>query len=75
MTFPSFSLISVSFWTHIFGVVNGWIHQSSFETLSTDSEPGEWINVSFYSPVFILDLFSCIACTFEGFCDLLFVVL
>jgi len=47
--------------------------QSSFETLSTDSEPSEWVNVSFYSPVFLLDLFSCIACTFEGFCDLLFV--
>jgi hypothetical protein len=80
---------------------------SSFETLSTDSEPSEWVNVpalgnrfalrtltwpvcswayvflrkqserqvSWYSPLFVLDLFSCIACTFEGFCDLLFVVL
>ena len=33
------------------------------------------MNISAYSPLFILDVFSCIACTVEGFCDLLFVVL
>jgi hypothetical protein len=33
------------------------------------------VNISAYSPLFILDVFSCIACTVEGFCDLLFVVL
>ena len=48
---------------------------SSFEKLSTDSDPDEWVNISVYSPIFILDVFSCIACTLEGFFDILFVIL
>lgn len=48
---------------------------STFETVSTDSDSAEWINISWFSPVFILDVFSCIACTIEGFTDMLFVVL
>ena len=48
---------------------------SSFETLSTDKDPSTWINVSWFSPLFVLDVFSCVACCVEGFADFLFVVL
>jgi hypothetical protein len=48
---------------------------SSFEKLSTDSNLDEWVNISAYSPIFILDIFSCVACTLEGFFDILFVIL
>ena len=48
---------------------------SSFETLSTDKDPSTWINVSWFSPLFVLDVFSCVACGLEGFFDFLFVVL
>lgn len=48
---------------------------SSFEKLPTDDSPEEWIDVSWYSPNFLIDVAACIACTAEGFTDMLFVVM
>ena len=48
---------------------------STFGELPTDDDPESWGDISWYSPFFFIDVMSCVMCVFEGFTDLLFIVM
>ena len=48
---------------------------SSFDEQDGDEDDEAWVDVSWFSFTFLLDLFSCMACGVEAFTDLYFIVL
>lgn len=48
---------------------------STFEHLSQDDNDSEWADVSWRSPLFVIDMVSMAACFWEGFSDFLFITL
>eukprot|EP01045_Picozoa_sp_COSAG04_P010798 COSAG04_NODE_671_length_11329_cov_2.762867_8_plen_1204_part_01 len=48
---------------------------STFDELPTDDDPQSWVDISWYSPFFWIDVVSCVMCVFEGVTDFLFIVM
>lgn len=57
------------------GQIASGLALSSMERLAMDGDDSSWVDVSWYSPNFLLDVIACCAGCWEGFSDILFATL